>query len=183
MGNIPSVDKTVKNTEKQYVGFETTSSIQEIGKMHTEDIKKEYEQIKNECPPCPKYNFKDSYEAKQIRLQIIEKMNFVFEKLKLKPSLTPMILKNVINELVNSNVKSPIDDISFEILMTKDGVLSVIDQEIINNIIKNGTIVQIKLLSELKGLKNEFRLELENKLNTTIQTKYLKYKKKYLQIK
>ena len=183
MGNIPSIDKTVKNTEKQYVGFETNSPIQEIGKMHTEEIKKEYEQIKKECPPCPKYNFKDSDEAKQIRLQIIEKMNIIFEKLKLKPSLAPILLKNVINELVNSNIKSPIDDISFEILITKDGVLNVIDQEIIDNIIKKGTNGQIKILSGLRGLKNEFKLQLENKLNITIQTKYLKYKKKYLQIK
>ena len=143
---------------------------------------------KTECPPCPKYNFKESEEAILIKEQTIKKNNSEIESIyKKMPDISkfPPIFKILINKLINSNYKSYIDDINFEGLINNDKFLQifdkVIDQEMIDNIIDKGSIEQIRLLSELECLNNDFKVKLKEKLKSN--KKYLKYKKKYLNLK
>ena len=44
------------------------------------NIKDEYTQIKNECPPCPKYNFEGSYEELQMKKQLKKKLDNALSK-------------------------------------------------------------------------------------------------------
>jgi hypothetical protein len=168
MGNSPSTPNTLKTNEHPYLGFDSHNmailskqkmpEIKEKAKIEI-DIKDEYLRIKNECPPCPKYNFEGSYEESQMKKQLRTKMETALSNyLKLKSGNQDIVLKQMINELINPKDKSPIDNISFEILLDNDAILNVIDQEIINNINKKGSPKQIKVLSESQRLKQKFKL-------------------------
>jgi hypothetical protein len=189
MGNSPSTPttKTLKNNEHPYLGFNEQNipilseqkiperkekplrkekpekKMKEKRRKNINDIKDEYAQIKNECPPCPKYNFEGSYEESQMKKKLKKTLDVALGNyLKLEGNKTTL-LKQIINELINSKDKSPIDDISFEILIEKDVIINVIDQEMINNINKKGSPKQIKALSESQKLNKKFKTQISDK--------------------
>jgi hypothetical protein len=180
MGNSPSTPttKTLKSNEKPFLGFDEYNlpilSEQKIPVKEEkprkekkekymeqiEKIKDDYIQIKNDCPPCPKYNFEGSYEESQIRKQLkIALKARIDQLLQINNNDRSKAIKELIFKLIESKDKSPIDDITFEFLIEEKFILNVIDQKMIKIINEKGTPGQIKALSSKldKNLKSQLK--------------------------
>ena len=154
-----------------------SKSIPESTEKKSINFMDEIQKIKNECPPCPKYDFDNSEEARQIREQIISKFN------KLGYIIKDDMKKQLINNIINLEIKSPVDTITLEILVERINILDILDKQLIDNIINKCNKKQIKIFYDIPNLNKVFKSQLKQKLDIMTQIKYLKYKKKYLKLK
>jgi hypothetical protein len=121
-------------------------------------------------------------DKSSVEKMIIDKIN--------STNYTDMIGNLMLKKIINNPSKEDVVYNSLKALCAKENANTFVNDEIISLLIQRNDVRKVKLVSKIKGLKEEYKILLEKIifkkkyiLEDISFTKYILYKKKYLKLR
>ena len=116
----------------------------------------------HECPKCPDCNLEQMLKDKSsVEKMILDKIN--------STTYTSIIGNFMLKKIINNSSDEEIVNKSLQLLCSKENANTFVNDEIINLLIGKNDIKKAKIISEIKGLGEEYKVLLGKILNQNMK--------------